>query len=193
MGVATAPVVLQFADGTPARARLVYSAHDYGPDICGTGCPWFNPTTTYSSLSSVWDQYWGYIVSDPTKPYAAPIWVGEFGTCNQKKDCVTGTVPGSQGQWFSSFIRYLAERHLSWSYWSANGTQSTGGGRVYGALDWYGLLRTDWSGPVPWVHDALSSILTDPSPGQASPGPASGAPPEKQKYARSDAAVIRRS
>lgn len=171
MGVATAPVVLQFPDGTPAGGRLVYSAHDYGPDMCGGGCPWFGPTTTYASLASMWDQYWGYIAADPTKPYAAPVWIGEFGTCNYQKQCVIADDPGSQGQWFSSLVRYLAERHLSWSYWSANGTQSTGGQRVYGALDWYGLLRRDWSGPVPWVQDALGGILTDAAQGRPSQNP----------------------
>jgi endoglucanase len=178
MGVATAPVTLQFADGSPAGARLVYSAHDYGPDLCGSGCPWFNSTTTYASLVNTWNQYWGYIVADPTKPYAAPVWIGEFGTCNSQQTCVNASNPGSQGQWFSSFVRYLAERHLSWCYWSLNGTQSTSppDQRVYGAIDWYGLLRRDWSGPVPWVHDALTGILSDSALGRTAQRAASGPP-----------------
>src|SRR5205823_2484052 len=132
MGVAQAPVSLQFADGSSAHSQLVYSAHDYGPDMCGTGCPWFNSSTSYATLSAIWDQYWGYIAADSTAAYAAPVWVGEFGTCNFQQTCVTDTTPGSQGQWFSSLVRYIAERRLSWAYWSVNGTQSTGGQRTYG-------------------------------------------------------------
>jgi endoglucanase len=117
----------------------------------------------------MWDQYWGYITADPSAAYAAPVWIGEFGTCNFQQQCVTDTTPGSQGQWFSSLVRYLAERHLSWAYWSMNGTQSTGGDRTYGALDWYGLLRQDWSAPTPWLPTVLQSIMQDGAAPAASP------------------------
>jgi endoglucanase len=139
----------------------VYSAHDYGVDNCGTGCPWFNSTTSYASLSALWDQYWGYITADPSKPYAAPVWVGEFGTCNYSQTCVSDTTPGSQGQWFQSLVQYIGAKHLSWAYWSANGTESTAGTRTYGALDWYGYFQQNWAAPVPWLTDALRGIQTD--------------------------------
>jgi len=171
MGVASAPVTLRFADGSDGRGQLIYSAHDYGKDNCATGCPWLNDTTTYESLARTWDQYWGYIAADPTQPYSAPVWIGEFGTCNYSADCVLSSVPGSQGQWFSSLIRYLGERHLSWAYWSANGTQSTGGARLYGDLDWYGFFSRDWTGPDALIENALQSIQTDVPDAPPGPGP----------------------
>jgi endoglucanase len=158
-GVATAPVVLQLSDGSSARSQLVYSAHDYGPDNCGGGCPWFNAGTTYDSLAQVWEDHWGYIMDDPSQPYAAPVWVGEFGTCNYNEACITDATPGSQGQWFSSLIEYIKTRNLGWAYWSLNATQSTGQARVYGILDWYGYLKTDWETPVPGIDAALQAIL----------------------------------
>jgi endoglucanase len=165
MGVATAPVQLQYANGSSARDRLVYSAHDYGPAMCGSGCPWFNSTTTYASLAQVWDSYFGYIVADPSRPYAAPLWIGEFGTCNNQKTCVQDTTPGSQGQWFASLVQYLSDRHLGWAYWSTNGTQSSGATRSYGQPEGYGLLSPDWSTPTPFVHAALHGIMQDLPPG----------------------------
>jgi aryl-phospho-beta-D-glucosidase BglC (GH1 family) len=170
MGVATAPVSLQFADGTSAHSRLVYSTHDYGVDNCNSGCPWFNTTTSYASLAAVWDQYWGYITADPSSPYAAPVWVGEFGTCNYNVGCVSDTIPGSQGQWFQSLVQYIGSKHLSWAYWSANATQSTGGTRTYGTLDWYGYFQQDWTVPVPWLTTALRGIQSD----NGAPGVPSG-------------------
>jgi aryl-phospho-beta-D-glucosidase BglC (GH1 family) len=161
MGVATAPVSLQFADGTSAHSQLVYSAHDYGVDNCNSGCPWFNTTTSYTSLAALWDQYWGYITADASSPYAAPVWVGEFGTCNYNVGCVSDTIPGSQGQWFQSLVQYIGTKHLSWAYWSANATQSTGGTRTYGTLDWYGYFQQDWVAPVPWLTTALRGIQSD--------------------------------
>lgn len=161
MGVATAPVQLQYASGTSARDRLVYSVHDYGPDMCGGGCPWFNATTTYDELAATWDKYWGYISADPNQAYAAPLWVGEFGTCNQTQDCVQSSVPGSQGQWFQSLVQYIGIKHLGWAYWPANGTMSTGGGRIYGNLDFYGYFTENWAGPVPWLSAALQPIQNE--------------------------------
>lgn len=167
MGVATAPVQLQYADGSSARDRLVYSAHDYGPAMCGSGCPWFNSSTTYASLVQTWDSYFGYIAADPSRPYAAPLWIGEFGTCNGLKSCVQDTAPGSQGQWFASLVQYLSDRHFGWAYWSANGTQSSGNTRAYGQAEGYGLLAPDWTTPMPFVHDALHGIMHDLQPSQS--------------------------
>jgi endoglucanase len=64
--------------------------------------------------------------------------VGEFGTC-QTLDCDGGA------EWFKLFIRLLEENpQISWSYWPLNGTQSTGTGRKYNAVESYGLLSTDY-------------------------------------------------
>ncbi len=78
-------------------AEVEDSVHDYGPELCGKGCPWFSKSATYASLSQIWEQYWEFVVDDPTQRYAAPIWVGEFGTCDYRRSCVEGTAPGSQG------------------------------------------------------------------------------------------------
>jgi aryl-phospho-beta-D-glucosidase BglC (GH1 family) len=167
-GVPDAPVVLHFADGSPARSQLVYSVHDYGPEMCGKGCPWFGKSATYASLSQIWEQYWGFVVDDPSQPYAAPIWVGEFGTCDYQLKCVVSTAPGSQGQWFSSLIQFIADKRVSWGYWAMNGTESTGGTRVYGTLDWYGFLDHTWTEPYSWLATGLQLVL-NPQSAQTAP------------------------
>lgn len=117
MGVASHPVVLNVAN------QLVYSAHDYGPSLYQQ--PWFNSSTTQSSLNAVWNKYWGYISADGT----APVWLGEFGTDNNIGD-IESTAAGSQGQWFESLIAYLqANPSIDWTYWALNGEDS------YGLLD----------------------------------------------------------
>ena len=117
MGVASHPVVLNVAN------QLVYSAHDYGPSLYQQ--PWFNSSTTQSSLYSTWHKYWGYISADGT----APVWLGEFGTDNNISD-IQNTAAGSQGQWFESLIAYLQSNpSIGWTYWALNGEDS------YGLLD----------------------------------------------------------
>ena len=50
-GAQSAPVVLN------VNSQLVYSAHDYGPNLYQQS--WFNSSTTYASLVSVSTKYWG--------------------------------------------------------------------------------------------------------------------------------------
>jgi endoglucanase len=109
IGVANAPVVLNVAN------QLVYTAHDYGPDLFRQ--PWFNANTTPASLAVVWNTFWGYIPAGGT----APVWLAELGTTNVPTD-IENTAAGSQGQWFQSLIAYLqANPGLSWSDWALNG------------------------------------------------------------------------
>jgi endoglucanase len=112
IGVATDPVTLSIA------SQLVYSAHDYGPDLFQQS--WFNSSTTPGSLDAVWNKYWGYISADGT----APVWLGEFGTDNTSTD-IENTAAGSQGQWFESLVGYLQTNPIiNWTYWALNGEDS---------------------------------------------------------------------
>lgn len=108
-GVQNSPVVLT------VNNQLVYSPHDYGPNVSSQA--WFNATTTYSSLTSMWTKRWAYI----SQKNIAPIWIGEFGTSNLSAD-VLNDASGSEGQWFQSIIQFLgSEPNLSWTYWAVNG------------------------------------------------------------------------
>ncbi len=135
-GVAQYPVVL------PRARHVVYSAHDYGPVEYQQ--PFFNSTTTYGSLSTLWDQTWGYISTNKQ----APVWLGEFGTTDVATDLVSD-VNGSQGQWFSSLATYVAlHPNLSWTYWALNGS------------DRYGLLDPTYDpAPASPLKQAILSIL----------------------------------
>ena len=112
IGVATNPVTLSVPD------QLVYSAHDYGPNLFQQA--WFNSSTTPASLDAIWNKYWGYISADGT----APVWLGEFGTDNTSTD-IENTAAGSQGQWFESLVSYLQNNPtINWTYWALNGEDS---------------------------------------------------------------------
>src|SRR5262249_24778643 len=73
-GAQTFPVVLNVAN------RLVYSPHDYGPNLYVQS--WFNGSTTSASLISVWTKYWAYLSLNGI----APVWLGAFGTTNNNID-----------------------------------------------------------------------------------------------------------
>src|SRR5262249_34735337 len=147
-GVSSHPVTLN------VDSRLVYSTHDYGPSLFQQS--WFNGSTSFSTLSSVWDKFWAYISSGHT----APILVGEFGTSNNTADIEKAT-PGSQGQWFQSLVNFLENNpSLSWTYWALNGEDS------------YALLDSNYdSTPVSTLKQSdLASIQSALSGGGSGTG-----------------------
>jgi endoglucanase len=146
--------------GRPARRpvtlsvpnRLVYSAHDYGPDLY-SGLAWCHLGTTASTPDAcrrVWDQTWGYIAQKEI----APVWLGEFGTVNgykphdrtPKKDYTDVNKVNPQGNWFSYLVQYIKDYDINWCYWALNGTQSEAPGRDPSQRDWYGVLKPTWAG-----------------------------------------------
>jgi endoglucanase len=116
--------------------RVVYEAHDYSFDHHGL--------TDYTSYVKDITPKWGYLA---TGPNPTPLWIGEFGTCNTAKTCITSTLPSDNGFWFNFLAMYVKQQHLDWAYWSINGTEATGAGRSYGKAESYGVLDSAWSGP----------------------------------------------
>jgi endoglucanase len=152
---------LTYPDGSSARDRLVYSAHDYGPDMhramawCRLDRSGQGTGATDTACYSVWDQTWGYIV----KEGIGPIWLGEFGTVNGYKandrtppqdytDINPDYVP--QGYWFTYLVNYLNDLQKNyhagnWCYWCLNGTQSQAPGRNPSKAEGYGVLDPTWT------------------------------------------------
>ena len=130
-GVRQYPVVLAVPH------QLVYSPHEYGPNLHGQR--WITPTMTERDWQGEMYRHWGYLL-DARGPNAAPLWVGEFGTSTSSNLGVRDPRGNLQGTWFSALIDYLQrQRSIGWAYWPLNGTVP-GGSRREG----YGLLSRDW-------------------------------------------------
>jgi endoglucanase len=115
----------------PFSGHLVYSAHDYGPDVSTQ--PWFRNDTTTALLEQGWMKHWAYLSAGNI----APVWLGEFGTGNNETD-IQNNEPGSQGQWFSALVNFLrSQPRISWAYWAVNGEDRSG------------LLTGTYSAPPP--------------------------------------------
>ena len=124
-GIASLPVQLTVAD------RVVYSPHDY---------PFQHENlTSYDQLAKRLDAAWGFILH-MSRP--APVWVGEFGICQDLTGCMADGKP--IGQWLPWFLEYVEKNQLNWSYWSINGTESSGRGRTFGLPESYAILDPTW-------------------------------------------------
>jgi endoglucanase len=125
------PVVLQ------VPGKLVYSVHDYGPRK--HDMPWFRPLS-YTTLDRAYRHNWAFVPGGASSP-AAPLLLGEFGTCTTDPTCLTSLRPGNQATWFTLLVRWL-QRHpqVGWSFFALNGTNAN---RC--ATD-NGLLNQHWNG-----------------------------------------------
>jgi len=138
--------------------QLMYSVHEYGPKMWLGG--WFLSNQNYQQLADRWTTLWGYLLS-ASKIMQAPVFVGEFGTCNNYHSCIQDpNKPYSQGFWFTSFVRYLRQHpQVGWAYWALNPT-----GPFHPTdLNFYSLLTPDWRHVHPLITQGLAPLLTEPN------------------------------
>lgn len=100
--------------------KLVYSAHDYGPDVYPQA--WFHAANFPQNLISIWQQHWAYLQLSGE----APVLVGEFGA---------SSVSQTEGTWLRNLMSFLKAHGFSYTYWAWNPDSSDTGG----------LLLPDWT------------------------------------------------
>ena len=150
-GVAVDPVILSIPH------QLVYSPHEWGPRR--TDLDFFSWRTSYKSLASVYYSNWAYILHSKNPRIQAPIWLGEFNTCNFTPSCIQDTGAGTQGQWFQIFVRFLkANPEVGWAYYPINGTNAVD------KRSNNSILNQTWTGVrLPGLMRDLKPIISQPS------------------------------
>ncbi|MBD2101695.1 cellulase family glycosylhydrolase [Leptolyngbya sp. FACHB-261] len=101
--------------------KLVYSPHEYGPGVYNHA--WFSDSAFPRNLLSRWETGFHYIASQNI----APIWIGEFGG-RQVDDS------SKEGVWQQQLVDYIAQKKLSFTYWTWNPD----------SVDTGGILLDDW-------------------------------------------------
>jgi endoglucanase len=116
---------LEGAEQFPVRLseqdKLVYSAHDYGPEIYEQ--KWFRAPNFPHNLPRVWQQHWAYLQLDGI----APVLLGEFGGRSVGKN--------TAGVWQRSLVAFLNTHSISYTYWAWNPDSGDTGG----------ILQDDWT------------------------------------------------
>ncbi len=104
--------------------KLVYSAHDYGPDVYLE--QWFkvsNPAVLTHTLPAIWQKHWAYLQQDGI----APVFMGEFGGRSMGQD--------TEGVWQRTLVAFLHAHGMSYAYWAWNADSGDTGG----------ILQNDWT------------------------------------------------
>ena len=97
-------------------------------------------------MTAIWDDAFGYIA----KGNIAPLFVGEFGISSMS------SYEGKAGTWFKTFVKYIVDNFLSWTFWALNPNSGDTGG----------LLDNDWVSVVQWKLDQIkpmcAPLINDP-------------------------------
>jgi endoglucanase len=136
----------QFPVKLASPDKLVYSAHDYGPEIYKQS--WFRAPNYPHNLPGVWQQHWAYLQMEDI----APVLLGEFGGRSVGRD--------PAGVWQRSLVVFLQKQGISYTYWAWNPDSGDTGG----------ILQDDWS----TVNQSKLHILSSrprPLPGQQHSSP----------------------
>lgn len=122
--------------------QLVYSAHDYGPEVWSQS--WFQAPNFPHNLPDVWMKHWAYLQADGI----APVYLGEFGGA---------MTPSPEGLWQSTLVSFLSQQRIGYTYWCWNPDSGDTGG----------ILENDWKTVDQARMDILRSyqwpMLTQPS------------------------------
>jgi endoglucanase len=143
------PVVLSVPN------QLVYEVHQYGPRK--QEMPWYKDLS-YQAQLRAWHAQWSFVLDNPGASYAAPVWLGEFGTCTDDPGCVQGKAP--QARWLGDILEFLSKNpSVAWSFFALNGTNSNN------CAVTNGLLNSTWNGlaSLP-LQRALMSAQPAPPP-----------------------------
>lgn len=142
--------------------KLVYSAHDYGPDVYPQA--WFQAASFPQNLIPIWMKHWAYLQLEGR----APVLIGEFGASSVSK---------VEGTWLRSLMSFLKAHGFSYTYWAWNPDSADTGG----------LLLQDWTTVDQQKLDILATYqaplldipLIKRKPAQPTPTPTGTAHPGK--------------
>ncbi len=101
-------------------AKLVYSTHDYGPEVYPQS--WFWAPDFPRNLAGIWEKNWAYLQLQGQ----TPVLVGEFGARTVGQ--------GVEGIWLRQLVAFMKNYGFSYTYWAWNPDSGDTGG----------LLNDDW-------------------------------------------------
>ncbi len=116
--------------------KVVYSPHEYGPGVYNAS--WFSDPTFPNNMPTRWETGFNYIVTQKI----APVLIGEFGGRNVDSS-------SKEGIWQRRFVDFIAQKGLSFTYWSWNPNSADTGG----------ILLDDWRNIDTAKQQILSKLL----------------------------------
>ncbi|MCQ2416716.1 MAG: cellulase family glycosylhydrolase [Oscillospiraceae bacterium] len=131
------------------QSQLVYSPHDYGPEVWKQD--WFyldDPSKTFSRetlLEDYWYDSWAFIAEENI----APLLMGEWGGWVDEEHDKTG----ENRHWLKEIRDYMIDKHIHHTFWCFNENSSDTGGLVYDNFGKWDDVKYEFVKPVLWQDE----------------------------------------
>ncbi|MDD7515738.1 cellulase family glycosylhydrolase [Ruminococcus flavefaciens] len=139
------------------QSQLVYSPHDYGPEVYNQ--EWFylkDSSKTFSRetlLDDYWRDTWAYLVEENI----APLLMGEWGGWVDKEHDKTG----ENVHWMQELRDYMIDKRIHHTFWCFNENSSDTGGLVYDNFQKWDDVKYDFIKSALWQTDSGKFISLD--------------------------------
>ena len=131
------------------QSQLVYSPHDYGPEVYKQ--KWFyleDAGKTFSRetlLDDYWRDTWAFIAEE----HIAPLLMGEWGGWVDKEHDKTG----ENVHWLQEIRDYMIDKHIHHTFWCFNENSSDTGGLVYDNFGKWDDVKYDFIKSAIWQDE----------------------------------------
>ena len=139
------------------QSQLVYSPHDYGPEVWKQ--EWFyleDDSKTFdrdSLLKDYWYDTWAYLAEEKI----SPLLMGEWGGWVDDEHDKTG----ENRHWLQEIRDYMIDKHIHHTFWCFNENSSDTGGLVYDNFQKWDDVKYEFIKPALWQTEDGKFISLD--------------------------------
>lgn len=131
------------------QSQLVYSPHDYGPEVWEQ--TWFyldddsKTFTRETLLEDYWYDTWAYLVEENI----SPLLMGEWGGWVDDEHDTTG----ENRHWLQELRDYMIDKRIHHTFWCFNENSSDTGGLVYDNFEKWDDVKYEFVKPALWQDE----------------------------------------
>lgn len=136
------------------QSQLVYSPHDYGPEVWAQDWFYLDEDKTFSRetlLEDYWYDTWAYLVEEKI----SPLLMGEWGGWVDDEHDKTG----ENRHWLKEIRDYMIDKRIHHTFWCFNENSSDTGGLVYDNFQKWDDVKYEFVKPALW-QDASGNFIS---------------------------------
>ena len=139
------------------QSQLVYSPHDYGPEVYKQTWVYLEDESKTFSRETLLDDYWRDTWAFLVEENISPILMGEWGGWVDDEHDKTG----ENRHWLQEIRDYMIDKHIHHTFWCFNENSSDTGGLVYDNFQKWDDIKYEFIKPALWQTEDGKFISLD--------------------------------
>ena len=139
------------------QSQLVYSPHDYGPEVYNQEWFYLKDTSKTFTRETLLDDYWRDTWAFLVEENIAPILMGEWGGWVDEEHDKTG----ENVHWMQELRDYMIDKRIHHTFWCFNENSSDTGGLVYDNFQKWDDVKYDFIKSSLWQTESGKFISLD--------------------------------